>query len=277
MNIDVKNISISQYLIANGYKPVKSVYGSTWFSSPLREGDKKPSFKVDENRNIWFDHGSGIGGTLFTLIREMFHISDREIFVLLEGLDSSFQRDLSSPVPQSSLRIDQVMPLQFASLREYLRSRGIEHQYARPYISQIHYTIHNKQYYALGFKNDKGGWELRNKHWKGSSSPKYFRTIRGKESALNVFEGFMDYLSALTYFKSPFLANTSIVLNSVSFVKSVIPLLDSYTQINLFLDNDTSGENTAKAISSAHSNTKSFAGELYPNHKDFNEMLIASK
>lgn len=277
MNINIKNISITQYLIANGYESVKSAYGATWFNSPLREGDKKPSFKVDENKNVWFDHGSGIGGTLFTLIRELYNISDREVFVILEGLDPSYQSIPLKQSSQSSLRIDQVVSLQSRLLSEYLSNRGIELRFARQHISEIHYSIREKKYYAIGFKNDKGGWELRNKHWKGSSSPKYFRTIQGKESGLNVFEGFIDYLSALTYFKSPFLKNTTIVLNSVSFVKSLIPLLDSYTQVNLFLDNDTAGENTMKAIISTHSNTRNYAKEFYPDHKDFNEMLMTIK
>jgi len=277
MNTYLKNISITQYLIANGYKPVKSAYGSTWFSSPLRAGDKTPSFKVDENKNVWFDYGLGTGGTLFTLLRDLYQISDREVFAILEGLGSTCNRILSEQPVQSPLHIDQAIPLHSLALTCYLTSRGINLNYASKYLSQINYTIRETRYFALGFQNDKGGWELRNKNWKGSNSPKYFRTIPGKGSGLNVFEGFMDYLSALSHFRSPILINTTIVLNSVSFVKDLIPLLDSYCEVNLFLDNDTAGENASNEIIWAHENTKNQAKELYPNYKDFNEKLMADR
>jgi 5S rRNA maturation endonuclease (ribonuclease M5) len=277
MIIPIKNISITQYLVANGFKPVKSAYGSTWFSSPLRTGDRTPSFKVDENKNVWFDFGLGNGGTLFTLLRDLYRISDREVFAILEGLGSSFLQTAPELQVQSCLGIDQVIPLQSPLLVEYLTSRAINLNYARRYLSQIHYTIRNTRYFALGFQNDKGGWELRNRNWKGSNSPKYFRTIPGKEPGLNVFEGFMDFLSALSHFRSPVLNNTTIVLNSVSFIKDLIPLLNSYMQVNLFFDNDTAGEEASRMIIQSHSNTKNQANELYPNYKDFNDMLKATK
>ena len=68
---------------------------------------------------------------------------------------------------------------------------------------------------ALGFKNDRGGFELRNKFLKLSTSPKAITTIHGAAKALNVFEGFMDYLSALTYYNTSQLEGTAIILNGV--------------------------------------------------------------
>ncbi len=48
----------------------------------------------------------------------------------------------------------------------------------------------------MGFKNNFGGFELRNKYFKGSSSPKEITLISNNSpDRLNVFEGFMDFLS----------------------------------------------------------------------------------
>jgi len=56
---EAKKISISEYLQREGYKPLKARLSGRelWFSSPLRAGDSNPSFKVDTQFNLWFDHG----------------------------------------------------------------------------------------------------------------------------------------------------------------------------------------------------------------------------
>ncbi len=277
MNNNIKNISITRYLKSIGYQPARSAYGCSWFSSPLKSGDKEPSFKVDEGKNVWYDHSQGFGGTLFTLIKELFHISDSEVFKILEGLDPTFYQKPSYKTRQQKLIIDDVIALRSPSLIDYLNVRAINIRYARLHISQVYYTNRENQYYALGFRNDKGGWELRSKDWKGSSSPKYITTIPGKVKGLNVFEGFMDYLSALSYFGCRELKYTTIVLNSVSFVKDLIPVLAQYPLVNLFLDNDEAGTKAVTQISRNHSNIRNLAIELYPDYKDFNEMLIESK
>gem|GEM_PF-4687033 len=46
---------------------MKVIYGSAWFHSPTRR-EKTPSFKVDLNKNLWYDFGIGEGGTLIDLV-----------------------------------------------------------------------------------------------------------------------------------------------------------------------------------------------------------------
>lgn len=61
----------------------------------------------------------------------------------------------------------------------------------------MYYRIGGKPYFALAFKNDSGGYELRNPRFKGSTS-KDITHIRQKGEPRDtcfVFEGFMDFLS----------------------------------------------------------------------------------
>ena len=52
-----RQVPISVYLERSGIQPAKVTRGGRelWYSSPLREGDKTPSFKVDTDKNLWFD------------------------------------------------------------------------------------------------------------------------------------------------------------------------------------------------------------------------------
>ena len=65
-----RQIPITTYLERSGIKPAKVTRGGRelWYSSPLREGDKTPSFKVDTDKNLWFDHGMARGGNVIDLM-----------------------------------------------------------------------------------------------------------------------------------------------------------------------------------------------------------------
>ena len=63
-----RHIPISDYLERSGIKPAKVTRQGRelWYSSPIREGDDTPSFKVDTEKNLWFDHGLAAAGTSST-------------------------------------------------------------------------------------------------------------------------------------------------------------------------------------------------------------------
>ena len=69
-------------------------------------------------------------------------------------------------------------------------------------VSYTHLFTHNgKPYFAIGFPNTAGGYEVRNPFFKGCVAPKDITHIRQQGVPRNMcylFEGFMDYLSFLT-------------------------------------------------------------------------------
>ena len=68
MNIeDVKQIPIADYLHSLGYSPVKQQGNGLWYKSPLRE-EHEPSFKVNTDRNLWYDFGAGKGGNIIATL-----------------------------------------------------------------------------------------------------------------------------------------------------------------------------------------------------------------
>ena len=100
--------------------------------------------------------------------------------------------------PTSPIDIRKIQPLQNPALMDYLRSRNIPPEMAAHHVQEMYYRIGDKPYFALAFKNDAGGYELRNPRFKGSTSPKDITHIRQsgkKNDSCFVFEGVMDYLS----------------------------------------------------------------------------------
>lgn len=306
-----KTIAIDQYLShVEGLKPVNSRMGGKelWYHSPIREGDKTPSFKVDTEKNLWFDHGANHGGKIIDLVCAIRNVTVREALSILEnsGLyqggtfhrtaynnkaPSLFQNQTNKPSASekeksssSAYVILDVKPLQNPALVEYLKSRCIDRSIADAYLKEVHFKHPNKlaAYYALGWKSGEG-YEVRNKYFKGfAGTGKAITTINLDEhDEWLVFEGFMDFLSYLTFIKqqknSASLNKGVVVLNSTALKKQLIPLAQEKTCKTLycFVDNDDAGQNVLEYFQDVLEGQKIVDMRyLYDRFKDVNQMIV---
>lgn len=278
---EANEIRIVQFLFDRGVNLERSSGGDFWYCSPLRH-EEKASFKVNSNKNVWFDYGTGTGGKLIDLVCAINRVDVPGALLILSGVSPSSESikfDLSfdrQNCPIAGIKINHIQPLQTAALIQYLEQRKIPFTLAGPHLKEAYYTAKNKKYFAIAFKNDLGGYELRNKYYKGGNSPKGITTIKGstETNTVNIFEGFMDYLSALVYNNAYRPKCDTIILNSISHLGKVYNLLAEYKHINLYLDNDKAGKDTAKRIQDKRPEAVNRSEKIYPGYKDFNEYLI---
>ena len=94
----------------------------------------------------------------------------------------------------------------------------------------------------------------------------------GPSTECAVFEGFIDYLSALTI--DIINGADAIILNSVSNVNKAIPVLKDYSIINCYLDNDNAGETALAELIVQYGSTVIDRSTLYSGFNDLNEYLI---
>ena len=246
MNIQTtKQIRIEDYLHALGHLPVRQCGANLWYRSPLRE-ETDASFKVNKALNKWFDFGIGKGGDLIALASELY--GSKDVSYLLRQIRS--QAPHVCPVtypfpkrekPKPAFQEVEVMELASPALYRYLKERGIEAETARRECREIRYGLGGKRYFAVGFPNMNGGYEIRNRYFKACISPKavsYIREPEGKRPVCCLYEGFMDYLSFLTLQKKGIEGFQPgcdhIVLNSVANLTKAVPLLDGYKGNPLF-------------------------------------------
>lgn len=89
-----------------------------------------------------------------------------------------------------------------------------------------------------------------------------------------VFEGFMDFLSYLSLKGHPRPAIDTAVLNFVVNLPKVLPFLQRYRTIHVFLDNDEAGcRATAEIARSCDRAEVVDQSCFYREHKDLNEYL----
>ena len=272
----MREIPIADFLNAMGIHPTKQKGNALWYSAPYRM-ERRPSFKVDINRNVWFDFGIGKGGDIFDLAGEFIGSKDfllRAAFIARNGayplpiIEHPQRNEEKEPVFNDIW----VRPLQDTRLLGYLEERGINAHVAIPNCEEVRYRVRGKRYYAIGFRNDAGGLELRNRIFKGCIPPKDMSLTRNGSDVCAVFEGFMDCLSAM---QIGTIASDWLVLNSVSNVEKAVKVLQGYERIECYLDNDDAGRRTLEKLRANFGEKVIDRSSLYVDHKDLNEFLLS--
>ncbi|WP_333627491.1 toprim domain-containing protein [Sphingobacterium siyangense] len=274
---EAKQIDMIGYLSVIGFEPDKIRGFDFWYRSPLRI-ENTPSFKVNRSLNRWYDHGIGKGGNLIDFGILFF---DCTVAELLKKLDDgfSFQTPVVGLPKMTGERENRISVigdylLSSPALITYLGQRRIPIDLAGIYCREVRYEMDGKKYFGIGFRNDLGGWEIRNPYFKGSSSPKGPTTFKNSSQDAVVFEGFMDFLSFLSLHKNiPFESYDYIVLNSISFFERARDFLESHERIWLYLDNDKAGKDCA-AYALSLDRRYTDESSLYKYHKDLNDFLV---
>ena len=280
-----KQIRIEDFLHSLGYGPVRRQGINLWYKSPLRE-ETDASFKVNTGLNCWYDFGLGKGGNIIALAAELYASDD--VSYLLRQIEKAAPcvRPFSVSVRKQSVaepafRQLRVLPLTSPALFAYLRERGIGTEIAAKECREVHYECNGKRYFAIGFPNVAGGFELRNRYFKGCIAPKDITFVHRQEEANDtccVFEGFMDYLSFLAMQKRGKTVSVDglqdcIVLNSVANLSKTSELLGGYGHIRCFLDNDAAGREAVKELLGKYGNRVHDESGIYGGYKDLNEFL----
>lgn len=66
----LKRLSIRDYLSRRGIQPARDNTRCGFYLSPFR-AEHTPSFKVDYVQNLWYDFGSGEGGSIIDLVMRL--------------------------------------------------------------------------------------------------------------------------------------------------------------------------------------------------------------
>jgi hypothetical protein len=296
MNCEQSNqIDLADYFRALGYDPYKIRREDYWYLSPLRN-EKEASFKINRIKNAWYDHGLGKGGTLVDFATEYYQCNVSEALEKISLFhEQNIIKNIAARPPFHSLEnnlfteaetretaikiIAAKKPITDLLLCSYLRQRKIDKSIADKYCYEVAFKVNGKErdFTAIGFKNNAGGYELRNEFFKGSSSPKdvsYFDN--NGPNKIKVFEGFFDFLSDRTINQNKSELTNFLVLNSLAFFERSLLLMEKHQIIHLYLDNDTAGR---KCTSMAEKRSIKFKDEsqLYQGSKDLNEWITKAE
>ncbi|GAY27406.1 MULTISPECIES: toprim domain-containing protein [Bacteroidales] len=274
----IRRIPLADFLARLGNEPVRRSGNELWYSAPYRS-ERTPSFRVNVAKQLWYDFGLGKGGDIFTLAGEFAQSVDfmeqaRFIAKAANMVVDRSEKPIYQPKPaEPAFEGVEAVPLLRSPLTDYLAERGIPYAVASRYCCRLNYGVRGKRYFAVGFPNVAGGFEIRSRFFKGCVPPKDVSSVKTENTTADVcsvFEGFMDFLSAATLGLE---TGDCLVLNSVSNVEKAMKHLDAYGRINCFLDRDEAGRRTLDVLGKRHSGRICDRSALYDGCKDLNEYL----
>lgn len=295
-------VSLVELLARLGHAPAYRSGKELFYTSMFRK-ERTPSLCVNDNMDVWFDHGgagrSGIkGGNVIDFGLAYWHpatfpeVLDKISTIMAMPVNTTTmaqEYDRQRRPRQQGTKATKVTNYTIETVKElgnhpaitrYLDSRGIW-EAAQGKLSEVYYRItagpkQGRQFFSAGWPNEAGGWELRNRvgerDFKACLGRKAISLIPGSPDALSLFEGYTDYLSWSR--DNPDATDTVIVLNSVNLIDTAIGKARNYPQINAYFDRDKAGWSALETLQQALPHVVD-RSDIYMGHKDYNEMLMA--
>lgn len=250
----LRQTSIVDYLENQGFTPMKRMpsRNELLYLSPMRS-ETSPSFSVNNEKNLWYDYGTGEGGDIFSLVMKLWNVDFPKAKEILR--EKTYKQMFYRPVESFHERVSPfsditISPLTSNYFLDYCASRCIDLEVAKAECHQIDYRLNGQMHSAIGFANDKGGWELRNPLSKICTCKAIStRKKRDGNNTVCAFEGFFDYMSFLSMMKPEQRSNCDyVILNSVSMASKAIPILKRYKNVRCYFDNDVAGRNAFEIV-----------------------------
>jgi len=248
-----KAVSLEGMLSSLGYKPTRSTTKSSYYISPLRT-ENNPSFVVNKIKNTWVDHGSREHGDVIDFVCAYQGVSTIEAIRILNDNNMGlkpFEEPDQSDIKPNVVEVQSIGTINNPALLSYLEERCIDLDIANKHCVQVKWNFSDNRAssnFGIAFRNDSDGLEIRSQDFKIAKSPKTYRTIGEFTPTCNVFEGFFDYLSALTEHKTYHLKNQTYVLNGLAFVHFLIDKFQSYESVSVFLDNGVAANDKIRVM-----------------------------
>ena len=280
----VKDIDLRYYIQGLGYDPKKK-FGSDWWFDCWWDNDQRHRLGV--SRSKWNYRRTNEHGDILDIAMRVYNTTNK-----IEAAKKILEdRGVRPSVPYvevqenaTTTQICEVRSLRLRPLVDYVTGRGISLHTANMFIQEVFYNFGKggKNLFGIGFKNDIGGWEIRNRcgsMGKITIGQKYYTTKKfNKDGAWVVFEGFFDFLSFWEHYKANekgLKEKNYLILNSTSEAEKAFQVLDGAKVIFLMLDNDEAGSKATATFVQRYGNIAQDKRYLFGGYNDYNDYLKA--
>ena len=294
--LELRRVSIVEIMALLGRRTEHN--RNNMYYSPFRD-ESTPSFHIDLNENTWFDFGTNQGGGVLDFVCQVVGCARGDAYDFLASVSGMYVPGIQNGVIRTQAASSGRHAVSILStskdfryqLASYASSRGIPKEILRKYCDDITYSIEGfpgRSFYAIGFKNNAGGYNLRSRDYKMCSSSAIttlspsgeFTAVPSSNKAL-VFEGFMDFLSYMALRGGIEPGYDICVLNSVANLEKSADWLAAHEYIGAYLDNDKAGKEACRLMFNCVSEKSENVcmcdlSEHYSGYKDLNEMLTAT-
>lgn len=126
---DIRNIPLTEFMVALGEKPVKTYDELQLYYSPYRN-DPEPVFVVDTQTNRWYDHGTDESGSIVDLAKLKMNPTldkDPKEFIVRRMNDYEVGKEMLARHLRSVEPIVIKLDIRNVRLTDFMKSIGYEH------------------------------------------------------------------------------------------------------------------------------------------------------
>jgi len=260
---EINRRNIIDYLDATGHQPQKITGYTYWYQTPF-------PLLVNKQLNRWKEANDATWYTLSDLCIRTHQGTIGELITLLTVPHKPSRSDTTA---EPELGILDLHPIRSFYLLQFLWEHRISLVVAQQYCVEAHYTHQGRPYYAIGFRNDAGGYQLRSRTHRYHTSPQSNTFITHHSKDLILFNDFFDLLTFATFIN---ISNNELpdflVLQSIDLFKEALPVIDAYPRKHLFLQNNPTGDQLTR-ITRQRGNSYINHRSLYKGYTGLNQWV----
>ncbi|WP_316786577.1 hypothetical protein [Pedobacter frigiditerrae] len=230
-----------------GYHPAKSSGEELLYKNVLHKFEKVPTLVVNSQLGLWFDRLTKRSGDLLDFGMAFWaELSPLEVSEKIGQLCGPF-KDLQARADKQHTRkrravkipqyhIGEIRQLGGNSeISDFLKSKGIW-EISFGHLKEVYYYVidekkKRKDFFAAGWENENGGWEVRGRNYSSCLGPKGMSFIQGQENKLVVFGNYTEYLNWRYEFKT---SDASVlVLNDPDFLTAACKRLSKFKDVTI--------------------------------------------
>jgi hypothetical protein len=216
-----------------GHRPAKINGNEHLYYNVMKSADSRSTFVVNEHLNIWYDRLTSKSGNVIDFCMAYWpELDPVEVSEKLEQIAKLLKNSLKIPPTKNGRRKRLAIKVPFYHIEEtrpvgcnteitdYLHLQGIW-EISIGHLKEVYYYVidekgKRKDFFAAGWQNENGGWEVRGRNFSGCLGKKGMTFIPGSEKSLVLFEEYLDYLYWKYANRQP--GPSILVLNSPEFL-----------------------------------------------------------
>jgi hypothetical protein len=206
-----ENVSISMLLSKLGYQPAKSSGHEKLYLNVLRDRETSPTFAINTQLDMWFDRFTKKSGDIIDFgMAYWTGLNSDQVMKKISLLCANPQETIISD-DQAGKRKRRAIKIPYYHIAEthpigcnpeitaYLQSQSIW-EIALGQLKEVYYYVvdekhRRKDFFAAGWQNENGGWEVMGRNFAGCLGRKGMTFIAGDTDRLILFEDYISYLS----------------------------------------------------------------------------------
>ena len=247
----IKEISIREVMESFSLFPERD-NSITGFYLTIDREEKDPNLLVNFEQNLAIDFKSANSFNVVSIVQTIKKCTEGEALTYLEIVHSNFLKKspkmLKDQVSNTFKIIDKKDNIHLLNLQFIV---NLKVNINCNLFSEIWFEDGPKKYYGIAFKNNSGGYEIRNKYMNICLQKKDITTIKNGAKKVLIFIDYPDFLTYKFLFNNEEAEHVDyLILNSYLMIYKIKNELVNYNEIVLYFENDSHGDIATERVKS---------------------------